>query len=107
MPTVTITLIDTPTGGVAIKTDFSPAVGEPCSVAQAAALDIINRTRHAFGLHAPERVSVGVDIDAVHRAKPAPADWALDQMSRHVRAANPNMSPDQCAAYAKAELGRI
>jgi len=50
MPTVTITLIDTPTGGVAIKTDFTPAVGQRCSAAQSAALDIINRTRHAFGL---------------------------------------------------------
>lgn len=69
MPSVTITLIDTPTGGVAIKTDFTPAVGQRCSAAQSAALDIINRTRHAFGLHAPERASVGVDIDAVHHIR--------------------------------------
>lgn len=55
MPSVTITLIDTPTGGVAIKTDFAPAVGQRCSAAQAAALDIINRTRHAYGLQEPAR----------------------------------------------------
>ena len=50
MPSVTITLIDTPTGGVAIQTDFKPAVGNPCSAAQAAALDIIARTRKNYGL---------------------------------------------------------
>lgn len=50
MPSVTITLTDTPTGGIAIKTDFTPAVGSPCSVAQAAALDIIRRTAREYGL---------------------------------------------------------
>jgi len=50
MPSVTLTLIDTPTGGVAIQTDFKPAVGNPCSAAQSAALDIIARTRKDYGL---------------------------------------------------------
>ena len=50
MPSVTFTLTDTPTGGVAIQTDFKPAVGKPCSAAQAAALDIIARTRKDYGL---------------------------------------------------------
>jgi hypothetical protein len=50
MTSVTFTLTDTPTGGVAIKTDFHPAVGNPCSAAQAAALDIISRTRREYGL---------------------------------------------------------
>ena len=50
MPTVTITLSDTPTGGIALKTDFTPAVGKPCSAAQAAALDIIRRTAKEYGL---------------------------------------------------------
>lgn len=50
MPSVTLTLIDTPAGGVAIQTDFKPAVGNPCSPAQAAALDIIARTRKNYGL---------------------------------------------------------
>lgn len=50
MPHVTITLSDTPTGGVSIKTDFAPAVGHPISVAQSAALDILRRTRREYGL---------------------------------------------------------
>lgn len=50
MPSVIITLTDTPTGGVAIKTDFTPAVGLPISPAQAHALEIFNRTRHQWGL---------------------------------------------------------
>ncbi len=50
MPSVTIILTDTSSGGVSVKTDFIPAIGSPCSAAQAAALDIINRTRHAYGL---------------------------------------------------------
>jgi hypothetical protein len=53
MPSVTIILIDTPTGGVAIQTDFKPAVGNPCSAAQAAALDIIARTRKDYQLDKP------------------------------------------------------
>ena len=67
MPTVTITLIDTPTGGVAIQTDFKPAVGNPCSAAQAAALDIIARTKRDWGMKAP--LLAEVDIDAVHRTR--------------------------------------
>jgi hypothetical protein len=53
MPSVTITLTDTPTGGVSIHTDFKPAVGQPCSHAQSAALDIIARTRKDYGLDTP------------------------------------------------------
>ncbi|PHM20961.1 MAG: hypothetical protein CK604_00690 [Curvibacter sp. PD_MW3] len=48
MPTVTITLTDTPTGGVAIHTDFKPAIGAPCSAAQSAALDIITTTKRQW-----------------------------------------------------------
>lgn len=43
MPSVTITLTDTPTGGVAIHSDFKPAIGTSCSPAQSAALDAVNR----------------------------------------------------------------
>ncbi len=50
MPQVTITLTDTPQGGVAVHSDFKPAIGAPCSAAQAAALDIIARTRKHYGL---------------------------------------------------------
>lgn len=67
MPSVTITLTDTPTGGVSLKTDFSPAAGLPCSAAQAAALDIISRTRRDYGLDAKH--VAGADIDAVHHRR--------------------------------------
>jgi len=52
MPSITITLTDTPTGEVAVRTDFHPAVGSPCSPAQAAALEVISRTRREYGLSA-------------------------------------------------------
>ena len=67
MPTVTLTLSDTPSGGVSIHTSFTPAVGAPCSPAQAAALEIMQRTRRDWGLNAP--VLQEVDIDAVHRTR--------------------------------------
>jgi len=67
MPSVTITLTDTPNGGVAIHSDFRPAVGHPCSPAQSAALDIISRTRRHYGL--AELPMAGIDIDAVHRRR--------------------------------------
>lgn len=50
MAQVTIVLTDTPQGGVSVHTDFKPAIGAPCSTAQAAALDIIARTRKSYGL---------------------------------------------------------
>ena len=67
MPSVTITLADTPTGGVSVQSDFKPAVGLPLSQAQAAALDIINRTTRHYGL---ARLPMdGVDMDAVHKTR--------------------------------------
>jgi hypothetical protein len=74
MPTITITLTDTPTGGVAVHSDYVPALGAKTSRAQTAAQDIINRTCREFGLANP-MVSIkpvlrdGVDIDAVHRTR--------------------------------------
>lgn len=65
MAEVIITLTDTPTGGVAIQSNFQPAIGAPCSNAQAAALDIIARTKLDWGFKAP--LLAEVDIDAVHR----------------------------------------
>jgi len=50
MASITVTFIDTPTGGVAIKHDFVPRAGAPCSPAQNAALDVINRTAREYGL---------------------------------------------------------
>lgn len=67
MPTVTLTLSDTPSGGVSIHTSFVPAVGAPCSPAQAAALEIMARTRKNWGLPAP--LLTEVDIDSVHRTR--------------------------------------
>lgn len=67
MPSITITLTDTPAGGVAIHTDFRPAIGAPCSAAQSAALEIISRTKREWGMKAP--LLAEVDIDAVHRTR--------------------------------------
>lgn len=50
MAEIHITLSDTPTGGVAIHTDFKPAIGQPCTPAQGHALEIINRTQKQWGL---------------------------------------------------------
>lgn len=50
MASVTFTLEDTPAGGVSIKTDFVPAIGRPCTLAQSAALEILSRTRRDYGL---------------------------------------------------------
>lgn len=50
MSSVTITLTDTPSGGVAVYTEFKPAIGAPCSPAQAAAMDIISRTQREWGM---------------------------------------------------------
>lgn len=79
MPQITITLTDTPAGGVAVHSDFRPAAGSKCSPAQvaaleaqAAALEIINRTSRDYGMPAPSFGGVpvyGVDIDAVHRTR--------------------------------------
>lgn len=63
MPSVTVTIADTPSGGISIRSDYQPAVGNPCSRAQSAALDMIRRTRKEFGL--PD----DVDIDQVHRSR--------------------------------------
>jgi hypothetical protein len=52
MAEITITLSDTPTGGVAIKSTFEPAVGKPCSKAQCVALEIVNRTAREWGTYA-------------------------------------------------------
>lgn len=66
MPQVIITLTDTPSGGVSVHTDFRPAIGQRCSLAQNAALDIINRTKKHYGLGDHVPTAPGVDIDAVH-----------------------------------------
>lgn len=74
MASVTITLTDTPEGGVCVASNYVPALGRNTSTAQAAALDIINRTCREYGMPNPLRkvsaaLSEGVDIDAVHRTR--------------------------------------
>jgi len=58
MATVHMTFTDTPTGGVEVQTDFVPAIGAPCSKAQAAALEIFNRTRRDWGMAGIEVVHI-------------------------------------------------
>lgn len=71
MARITITLEDTPAGGVSILSDFKPAVGNRCSLAQAAALEIVSRTAKTYGL--PPSFGAkpvhGLNIDAVHRTR--------------------------------------
>jgi hypothetical protein len=55
---------------VAVHSSFNPAVGNPCSPAQAYALEIINRTHRQWGI-AIDTSPSGVDIDVVHRARAA------------------------------------
>lgn len=50
MPSITLILSDTPAGGVSLASSFRPAIGHPCSAAQAYALDIMARTRKDWGL---------------------------------------------------------
>lgn len=71
MASVTVILEDTPAGGVSIRTDFKPAIGAKCSLAQSAALEIMNRTAKDYGLPASfgAKPVHGVDIDAVHRSR--------------------------------------
>ena len=68
MPSITLTLTDTPNGSVSIHSTFKPAVGNPCSPAQGAALEIIARTHKQWGIHI-DAAPGGVDIDAVHRLR--------------------------------------
>ncbi|MES2888673.1 MAG: hypothetical protein V4739_11750 [Pseudomonadota bacterium] len=50
MATIHMTLSDTPAGGVAIRTTFKPAIGQPCTPAQGHALEIVNRTQKQWGV---------------------------------------------------------
>ena len=65
MPSVTLILSDTPTGEVAIKTDYVPAIGNPCSPAQSAALDVISRTRKNYGLPTPSKSIRPLPVEAI------------------------------------------
>lgn len=71
MARITVILEDTPAGGVSVKSDFKPAIGSKCSLAQSAALEIMNRTARDYGLPPSfgSKAVHGVDIDAVHRTR--------------------------------------
>lgn len=70
MPAVIITLEDTPTGGVSVHSTFKPAVGQPCSAAQSAALEIINRTAREWNGSSGHGGKVNVEAKS---GKPAPS----------------------------------
>lgn len=74
MARITVILEDTPAGGVSVKSDFKPAIGSKCSLAQSAALEIMNRTARDYGLPPSfgAKAVHGVDIDAVHQNRPNP-----------------------------------
>ena len=68
MAQITMTLTDTPNGGVSIHSDFKPAVGNACTPAQGYALEIINRTHKQWGVHI-DTPDGRIDIEAVHRIR--------------------------------------
>ncbi len=72
MAEVTIILTDTAAGGVSIHSSFQPSVGAPCSNAQAAALDIIARTKLDWGLKTRGVGSAAVEAAAEALKKLAP-----------------------------------
>ena len=67
MPSITLTLYDTPEGPVGIHSSYTPGPGQPCSHAQGFALEIVARTRNQWGT--PAEPMDGVDIDTVHRIR--------------------------------------
>ncbi|MDH4449908.1 MAG: hypothetical protein QE265_04860 [Rhodoferax sp.] len=71
MARITLVLEDTPAGGVSVRTNYHPAVGSKCSLAQSAALEIMSRTARDYGLPPSFGATPvhGVDIDAVHRTR--------------------------------------
>lgn len=81
MPDVTITLRDTPTGGVAVHTDFKPALGSSCSPAQSTALDIVNRIHREWpGEPAPN------SAQSAATAQPAqPADTLISRVRKVIK----------------------
>jgi hypothetical protein len=50
MARITIVIEDAPDSRIQIDSDYHPQRGEPCSLAQQAALEIIARTRKDYGL---------------------------------------------------------
>lgn len=63
MAEIVITLKDNDQGGVSVHSDFKPAIGARCSLAQAAALDIVRRTSKEYGLQPPVAPTSPVKVD--------------------------------------------
>jgi hypothetical protein len=87
MPTVHITLTDTPTGGVAIHTDFKPAIGAKCSPAQGHALEIMARTHKQWGLEPAS-------------TQTAPGKPEVDTLVASIKHQHPQWSWQMCADHA-------
>lgn len=79
MPQITLTLSDTPNGAVSIHSSFRPAVGHPCSPAQATALDMITRTQKQWGVHI-DAAPGGLDLSSVQRLRPACNCWSANRL---------------------------
>ena len=72
MPSVTITITDTPAGGVSVYSNYVPALGSKPTPAQQAALDIVNRTCREYGLKPVRQVTPHTgcaDVDAAMRGR--------------------------------------
>lgn len=63
MAEITLTLRDTPAGGVSIQSSFKPAVGSSCTPAQAQALDL---HRIVVKFWPPEKFSIGAQISRMY-----------------------------------------
>lgn len=65
MVSVTLTLTDTPDGRVAVHSSYRPLVGQACSPAESAAMEIMNRTRKDWGIEPQtwERTAVETTVD--------------------------------------------
>ncbi len=59
MAIVPMIFADTPSGGIEIHTSYSPRVGESCSSAQDAALEVFTKTKQKWA-------SAGVEVVHVH-----------------------------------------
>lgn len=72
MAAVTIVLADTPVGGISFRTDFVPAIGQSTTLAQAAAMDLINQFNRHYG-HVTPFLTITADPRAIpHSETPTP-----------------------------------
>lgn len=87
MAHITMTLSDTPDGGVSIHTDFKPSVGNPCTPAQGYALDVIAKTHKQWG----------IPKDTSETRRPG-----ITEMCERLQREHPNWDASRCHAEAKA-----